>query len=382
MSRNKLLLWIVTPVMIILSALFSIFFLWRVISPLQEVNNGISFSHMILNEDLSFYMLEVDPALCDIIAAKSPPETLETVAEIAQHQQALAAVNGGFFRNEGKFADLPAGILKINDAWYATPSLPRGAIGWSSSDSHILFDQLLTSVTAKIDGVTIRVDGINRPRQDNQVILYNPYFHQRTGTSKYGEEFLIKNRKVQKITHSNTLIPNDGCILSVAASSIPSFPRVKIESDITIDVQVIPQSNPPYTNSEDWSMVANIVGGTPILIREGEIIEDFSIEKTIQSFIHEPHARTAVGVLENGHWIFVVVDGWRGFFHSHGLTIPALANLMKELGCVEALNLDGGGSSTMVVNAEVVNNPSGEVEDETGHWVRKVSDAILIKSKE
>ena len=50
---------------------------------------------------------------------------------------------------------------------------------------------------------------------------------------------------------------------------------------------------------------------------------------------------------------------------------------MLDLGCIEALNLDGGGSSTMVVEGKVINEPSGKIEED-GKWVEAVSDAILI----
>jgi exopolysaccharide biosynthesis protein len=67
----------------------------------------------------------------------------------------------------------------------------------------------------------------------------------------------------------------------------------------------------------------------------------------------------------------VVVDG-RQPNHSVGMSLPELTDLARSLGLVDALNLDGGGSSTMVVKGEVVNRPS----DPTGP--RPVSDAIVV----
>lgn len=380
MKNRKQLTWVFVPFLFLWPSLTSVFFLWSALFPTEESFTGFSYSHVILGEDVSFYILEVDHALYDIVSAKSQFEPLETVATIAKHHNAIAAVNGGFFRKDN-YAYLPTGILKIGEAWYATPTRPRGAIGWSNSEPQVIYDQLLTTVNADIDGKTILIDGLNRARLDNQVILYNHYFHPFTGTSKYGVEFLIKDSRVQEITGNNSLIPNECTILSVGASRISSFPRVKLGSTFSFDIRVIPQSNPPYTAPEEWEKVSYIVGGAPILVRAGEVIEDFSSEQILNSFIEGPHARTAVGVLENGNWIFVVVDGKKGIFSNQGITIPALANLMKEIGCVEALNLDGGGSSTMVVNTEVVNMPSGEEQDAAGKWVRKVSDAILVIPK-
>jgi len=69
--------------------------------------------------------------------------------------------------------------------------------------------------------------------------------------------------------------------------------------------------------------------------------------------------------------MLVTVDG-RQPKKSVGMTIEELAVLMTGLGCVEAINLDGGGSTTMVINGRVVNNPS----DATGE--RPISDALLV----
>lgn len=141
-------------------------------------------------------------------------------------------------------------------------------------------------------------------------------------------------------------------------------------------IEVIPVSIPPYTTSDEWNEVEHIVGGTPVLIRNGTIIEDFTPEQTRKSFLINRYPRTAVGIKENGDWIFVVVDSrFLGCFG--GMTMKKLAEFMCNLGCVEALNLDGGESSTMVIENKVINEPYGKI-NENGKYVEAVSDAILI----
>jgi exopolysaccharide biosynthesis protein len=83
------------------------------------------------------------------------------------------------------------------------------------------------------------------------------------------------------------------------------------------------------------------------------------------------HPRTAIGWRADGHLVLVTVDG-RQPQKSVGMTIEELAKLMIELGCVEAMNLDGGGSTTMVIRNKIANNPS----DAAGE--RPVSDALLV----
>ena len=83
--------------------------------------------------------------------------------------------------------------------------------------------------------------------------------------------------------------------------------------------------------------------------------------------------RTAVGYTKDNHLIMLTADGREGA--SIGLTLMELANLMKELGCVNAMNLDGGGSTVMYVNGKVVNKPAVQGGIPLSHtlMVRKIS---------
>lgn len=141
-------------------------------------------------------------------------------------------------------------------------------------------------------------------------------------------------------------------------------------------IEVFPVSDPPKTTAEQWKAVEHIVGGTPVLISMGNVIEDYSSEQTIESFLTKRHPRTAIGIKSSGDWVFVVVDG-RFLGYLGGMTINELAFFMHNLGCIEALNLDGGGSSTLVIDGFVVNKPCGKLK-ENNKQVEAVSDAILI----
>lgn len=144
-----------------------------------------------------------------------------------------------------------------------------------------------------------------------------------------------------------------------------------------IDFIVDPQNNP--STALQWNSMDHIVGGAPLLIQNGKKIANFTSEMTIETFLTLRHARTAIGVLPNGHWVFVVVDGKQPDF-SVGMTINELSDFMDSLGCIDALNLDGGGSSTFVFQNQVINQPTGDGDEKDDHVrvLRRVSDAILI----
>lgn len=107
----------------------------------------------------------------------------------------------------------------------------------------------------------------------------------------------------------------------------------------------------------------------PALINNGNIMVTSSSEVS-QSMTSNP--RTAIGIIDDLHYIFVVSDGRTS--KSNGLTILELANIMKEYNCTIAYNLDGGGSTTMYFNGNVVNNPT----DGHSSGERKVSDIIYV----
>ncbi len=103
--------------------------------------------------------------------------------------------------------------------------------------------------------------------------------------------------------------------------------------------------------------------GPALLDTDGSVLTAFASTGRIIS----ANPRTAIGYYEPGHYCMVVVDG-RG--ESEGITLPALSRLFHDLGCAAAYNLDGGNSSVMVWQSEVINNPSG--------GGRESSDALLI----
>ena len=108
----------------------------------------------------------------------------------------------------------------------------------------------------------------------------------------------------------------------------------------------------------------------PTLVENGEVAvsQNTEVGKAMAS-----NPRTAIGIIDECHYILVVADGRSS--ESEGLSLYELAQIMQEYGCETAYNLDGGGSSTMYFNGEVVNNPTTN-----GHSFseREVSDIVYI----
>jgi exopolysaccharide biosynthesis protein len=125
---------------------------------------------------------------------------------------------------------------------------------------------------------------------------------------------------------------------------------------------------------EPWTRARDIVGGAGLLIRDGRDVEDWSVEQFNRGFAENRHPRTMIGLRSDGSIWLVAVDGRQPQL-SGGMTLEELRSFARRLELTDALNLDGGGSTTMWVQGAVVNSPS----DVTGP--RKVSDALLVFSR-
>ena len=124
---------------------------------------------------------------------------------------------------------------------------------------------------------------------------------------------------------------------------------------------------------DKWKM-KTAVGGGPVLLQEGEIkITNEEERKFYGDAIYDKHPRTAMGYTKDNKLIVLVVEG-RNAGIAEGATLGQLAQIFKELGCVEALNLDGGGSSCMLVNGKETIKPSDKKQ-------RAVPAVFMIREK-
>jgi exopolysaccharide biosynthesis protein len=371
-----------------------IVFLWLILSAFA----GVEYRHVVTDEPQSIHILEVDPKITEIMAARALDDGIgrETVSSMVKRHGAFAGINGGFFKIGTNFDGLSMGALLCSGSWYALPHKARGVIGWNKD--RVVLDQVLAECCVIIGDKKIYVESLNRPRKAHEAVLYSRDFHRTTLTEFDCFEVLIKDGQVVEVRNSgSSYIPEGGYVLSLSSPE-----QIAIGEKVDINIKLLSQTQ--YTTAKAWEGLDNVVGGAPLLIRDSKKITEYILENiTIENFIVEKYARTALGILSNGNWLFVVVDGKQpglslgmtldelaDFMYdqvdgkqpglSLGMTLDELADFMYDQGCVEALNMDGGGSATMVVDGAVVNNPYGD-EDEDGNQatVRRVSDSIVIR---
>ena len=124
-----------------------------------------------------------------------------------------------------------------------------------------------------------------------------------------------------------------------------------------------------FKKGTHWEVESAISGG-PVLVQNNSIFVTDEEEVFFGTKIPDIHPRTAIGYTEEGKLIILVVDGRQP--SSRGVYLEELAQIMVNLNCVEALNLDGGGSSALVVNNQLINKPSGTSKE------REVMSAIAV----
>jgi len=321
---------------------------------------------------ISARMLEVrtSDARLDLELGKAGTQGRDTVPAMAERRGAVAAVNAGFFGTTGD----PAGIFKINGLLVSDTARPRGAVGFATPDgAPLLFDRVTAHPRIKAGRASIAVTGVDTARGSKAVIIYTPRYGANTRTAGNGREWTIdSSSRVTRIDDgSPSPIPAGGFVISASGDVPAALAKLKQGDRVDISVEYKAALG---TSAALWQRADDIVGGAGLLLWRGKEVRDWAEERLdLKGFVDMRHPRTLIGRDRDGDVWLVVVDG-RQPGHSAGMSLPELTDFSRKLGLVDALNLDGGGSSTMVVKGSVVNRPS----DPTGP--RPVSDSIVVLS--
>ena len=317
----------------------------------------------------------------------------ETVRSMANRRnqrgdrRVLVAVNGGF----GVLGDMRGygGVLEslhIQDGELITQPTDTEACFGVTESGEFLSTPVEMKASIQIGMHTLPLGCVNQRRLDGcQVTLYTPRLGESTHTHRRrGTEIKIGGLPLPltpNYTHTyrvdgvsrdgNSTIPRDGGILWMSArlkgSGISEF-KAGASGTLTLTL------SPP-----EWNRVQHAIGGRLRLLKDGKInetlVEMHRAEKrhipgkraSVLNLSHEP--RTALGY--NADTLFLIVADGRQPKYSTGLTLYELASILLDLGATEAINLDGGSSSTFVANDAVINKPSGQRE-------REVLNAVFI----
>jgi len=338
---------------------------------------------------LSIHLLQVDPQQAEILLEPSHGVCCgaETPSSIAERTNAIAVINGGYFTfgQSSKLKDLfikildccgydnydayPEWMMKVQDHWFSISDTDTPLLAWTRDGKDVAITTGKNEAFLMVESLNLPIADLNKPYA-NGPILYSPNYGQNTPKDDGVEEFIFRNGVlVDNNVGGGTHIHHDAIIYAIKESDAKHYDLDSLELGMQASVIGTVYTSDPIA-AKDWHFVR---GTKPLLIRDGQIPE--KIMTATSSFYTKRHPRTAVGILNDNSWLFIVVDGRNQ--HSDGLTLPELASLMLQLGCIQAVNLGGGGDSTMVIEGAVVNVPSGRqyslVQKE-----RPLSDAFVI----
>lgn len=355
-------------------------------------------------------VLEVDPALFKgkiavALATQFVPAN-EQLTSISARTKAAAALNGGYFviaPTDGTPGDL-AGVSIINNQLVSEAVNGRTSLifpSYSGKDARIA--AVSTQQTAiATNGVRREIDGLNRklglvrgcggvgrdeptesPKHDftctddSELVLFTPIFGSKSEAGKGVEVALNASNRVTEVRERcGGQIPADGSLLCGTGDAAEWLQtNAQTGARIEIDIRVL-------ADGEELPLAQRleVINGGPRLLRDGKIeitaaAEGFNWQEDpgfYYRFGVRRNPRTLAGIAATGKLLLVAVDGRQPGW-SVGASFEESARILQSLGAVNAVNLDGGGSTTITIDRKLVNRPS----DATGE--RPIGDAIVIQ---
>jgi phosphodiester glycosidase len=289
----------------------------------------------------------------------------------------VAGVNGDYFFYPSRSQPgIPTNAVVLDGELIRTP-FPRSCLILDPAKAPSI-GILRASGQVTLPAAQRALDGVNQPRGANQLVLYTPWFGPTTRTAAEGTEIYLEPEQLPlrpgmlhraRVRAVQTGV-GDAPVAAgnwILSGSGPSGQLLKALAPGDL-VQLKVDFEP---HSLALAPGVQVLGGGPRLVRGGRVCVEAEGGTLQDGFARSRHPRTAIGF--NGRKLYLLVtDGRRPGFSS-GMTLEELAQAMVALGCTDALNMDGGGSSTLWARGTIVNQPSDGRE-------RPVANGLLVFS--
>ena len=295
----------------------------------------------------SGWRLRVAPAGYSVLQRQRP-------SRIAAAAKAPLAINGGFFAFDGA----AVGAMKVNGEWIRLPWKGRTAIAFTPKGEAKIGNMQVDAVVRFSSGLNLPIRDLNGWPDKNRITAltrrFRNFYELRPGETAA----VVENGVVTSTPGSGGVsIPAKGFVLVANGGGKPELQKARrgLRAELKI-------------SSKNWDAYSSALGGGPRLVSNGKA--EVKVEGFRSDVTSGLGPRTAIGIDKAGRYLILVADGRQGHY-STGLTLNELAQTLKKLGAVNALNLDGGGSTAMAMKGKTINRPSDGSE-------RRVSNAVLV----
>ncbi len=275
------------------------------------------------------------------LVKRQQQQGLSFLPQLSQPAGALVAVNGGFFN---RINQLPLGALRHEGIWLSGPILNRGVIAWGASGD-LQFGRLRLNQALQVNnGRSWGVKALNSGYVQKGLSLYTPAWGPRyQALSGEEEALLLRGGRVEETFDQSRLqrgiaIPKDAkLVVARGGTPLPARPGDQI--------LVTSRSTSPLARHP------NVLGGGPLLMQNGRVVLNGLQEGFSPGFMSLAAPRTVVAQGQSGQWLMTL----RGASGSDP-TLVETALAAQQLGLRDALNMDGGSSTTLVVAGQTVMN--------------------------
>lgn len=299
--------------------------------------------------------LEIDPRqkgikIKPIIAQENTLIGSNPLVKFTPPTQAAAAINGGYFNRNNRF---PLGAIKREGKWLSSPILNRSAIAWNDLGQISISRLQMNEILKTSNGEQISIFALNSGYVQIGVGRYTTDWGV-TYTPIQANELIVtvQNDKVTQITpgdDSQTIkafvIPPNGYLLALRG-------HPELAQSLSIGTTLTPQRR---TNPPELDTYPNILAAGPLLLKDGKIVLDGKGENFSAAFTREQAVRSAIGSTATGNIIVLAVHDRLG---GKGPTLTEMAQLLQQMGAVDALNLDGGSSTSLYLGGQLINRAS------------------------
>ncbi len=285
--------------------------------------------------------------------------SLKGVKEFVIQENAIAGVNASFFKPD---LGSPLGLSIINGDVLTGPLYRRVSFG-ITKDNKFLMDKVDIKGNVSIgDSINLPLHNINNPllSRSKYSVFTSRWASFSPKTSSYHCHIAVKDNKVLYVKRSSIPIPENGFVIVGSHKALPKY--LKVGDQVSYNLEFVP---------ERWDNASQAISGGPYLLKKGRIFVDR--QRFTNYFISKKAPRTAIGYTKGGTIILVTIDG-RQKNITEGATLEELAQVMRELGAYNAMNLDGGTSTQMVIKDKIVSSPAI-------NGGARVTNAFIIKTR-